>query len=247
MGVLTLPLLVLLAQAEPPPTPCRTSGYCRPRRRCDPARRPRARRRRRPGTALRRAHAPRQDRPHLGAGPVNGQGPFRLVLDTGASHYRADAAARRRRSASEADPTADGHAARRHRLRARADVPVETLEFGDFLMEPQAPADRAGRARRRRGRARHGRARGQAHPHRLPPRQHHDHALEEPARGRRVSDDPGELPARAPAGRGRLHRRRAGEGHDRHGRAGDARQRGAARRAGRASPAPAAGSDARTR
>jgi predicted aspartyl protease len=38
------------------------------------------------------ADAPRQHWPHLGAGYINGKGPFRLVLDTGASSAAVTAA-----------------------------------------------------------------------------------------------------------------------------------------------------------
>ena len=137
MGVLALPLLVLLAQAEPPPSnvpdvvvsPSRRPIVVKPvalesvdvvaaePRYVAPTRRDR----------IGRIWAP---------ATVNGKGPFRLVLATGASHSAltphlaqqlglkvdpADTVMLRGATGSAAVPM----------------VPVETLEVGDLLLEPR--------------------------------------------------------------------------------------------------------------
>ena len=67
---------------------------------------------------------------------VNGKGPFRLVLDTGASHSALTA-----RVAQELGITLDpSHTVMLRGATGSAEVPfvpVETLEFGDLLVEPK--------------------------------------------------------------------------------------------------------------
>ena len=118
MGVFTLPLLVLLAQAEPPPRPVRLGSievvneeprYVAPTRL----------------DKIGRIWAPVT---------VNGQGPFRLALATGASH-----SALTPRLAESLGVRADP--AETVMLRGATGsvavpvVPVETLEIGDLLIE----------------------------------------------------------------------------------------------------------------
>ncbi len=133
-----LPLLVLLAQAEPPPALPRTS-WCRPSDRpllIKPV-------------VLEPVDVSRADEPRYVAPTrrdkigriwapveVNGKGPFRLVLATGASHtaltpHLAEALG------IQADP-ADTVMLRGATGSVTVPmVPVETLEIGDLLMEPR--------------------------------------------------------------------------------------------------------------
>ena len=128
MGVLTLPFLLLLSPAEPAPpivTPTQTGTHMmddvavtadEPRF-VAPTRRDR----------IGRIWAPVT---------VNGKGPFRLVLDTGASHSALTA-----RVVQQLGITFDP--SRTVMLRGATGsvqvpfVPVETLEFGDLLVEPK--------------------------------------------------------------------------------------------------------------
>lgn len=137
MGVLTLPLLLLLAQAGPPPTPAQGSGASPPRQAVYSKPVPL-------GSIEVVNEEPRYVAPtridKIGRiwAPVtvNGQGPFRLVLATGASH---SALTPRLAEALgiQADP------ARTVMLRGATGsvavpvVPVETLEIGDLLIEPR--------------------------------------------------------------------------------------------------------------
>ena len=67
---------------------------------------------------------------------INGKGPFRLVLATGASHT-ALTRTWRRRSGIQADPADTVMLRGATGSVAVPMVPVETLEIGDFLMEPR--------------------------------------------------------------------------------------------------------------
>ncbi len=137
MGLFALPLLVLLAQAEPPPRPAQDVWVSAPNRPI----------RIKPvdldhvdviGDEPRFVAPTRRDRIGRIWAPVavNGQGPFRLVLATGASHSAltphlveklgiqanpADMVMLRGATGSVAVPM----------------VPIDTLEIGDLLMEPR--------------------------------------------------------------------------------------------------------------
>jgi predicted aspartyl protease len=118
MGVLALPLLLLLAQAEPPPAILGELAVTADEPRfVAPTRRDR----------IGRIWAPVL---------INGQGPFRLVLDTGASH-----SALTPRLAEAIGISVDN--ASMVTLRGATGsasvpmVPVRTLEYGDLLLEPR--------------------------------------------------------------------------------------------------------------
>jgi predicted aspartyl protease len=118
MGVLALPLLLLLAQAEPPPAILGELAVTADEPRfVAPTRRDR----------IGRIWAPVL---------INGQGPFRLVLDTGASH-----SALTPRLAEAIGISLD--TASMVTLRGATGsasvpmVPVRTLEYGDLLLEPR--------------------------------------------------------------------------------------------------------------
>lgn len=117
MGILALPLLLLLTQAEPPPPVLDDIAVTADEPRfVAPTRRDR----------IGRIWAPVL---------VNGQGPFRLVLDTGASH-----SALTPRLAEAIGISVD--TASMVMLRGATGsasvpmVPVRTLEYGDLLLEP---------------------------------------------------------------------------------------------------------------
>ena len=115
---MTLPLLLLLAQAEPPPAVLDELAVVAAEPRfVAPTRRDR----------IGRIWAPVS---------VNGKGPFRLVLDTGASHSALTA-----RVAEELGiPLDSSHTVTLRGATGSAEVPfvpVETLEFGDLLVEPR--------------------------------------------------------------------------------------------------------------
>jgi predicted aspartyl protease len=118
VGVLTLPLLLLLAQAEPPPVVLDDIAVT--------ADEPRF------VAPTRRDKIGRIWAPVL----VNGQGPFRLVLDTGASH-----SALTPQLAEAIGISLD--TANMVTLRGVTGstsvpmVPVRTLEYGDLLLEPR--------------------------------------------------------------------------------------------------------------
>jgi predicted aspartyl protease len=118
MGILALPLLLLLAQAEPPPAILDELAVTADEPRfVAPTRRDR----------IGRIWAPVL---------INGQGPFRLVLDTGASH-----SALTPRLAEAIGISVDN--ASMVTLRGATGsasvpmVPVRTLEYGDLLLEPR--------------------------------------------------------------------------------------------------------------
>jgi predicted aspartyl protease len=134
--VFALPLLAMLVAAEPPPSPVQPVVvsppnppiYIRPvlLERVDVV-----------GDEPRYAAATRLDKIGRIWAPVsvNGQGPYRLVLATGASHtaltpHLAEALG------IQADPAATVMLRGATGSVAVPMVPVETLEIGDFLMEP---------------------------------------------------------------------------------------------------------------
>ena len=188
MGVLTLPLAIFLAEAaalSAPPTGTHVmedvSVTADEPRFVAPTRRDR----------IGRIWAPVT---------VNGKGPFRLVLDTGASHSALTAGV-----VEELGITLDP--AQTVMLRGATGsleaqlVPIESLEVGDLLMEPKRlpiVPDALGGAE---GILGTDGTREQAHPYRLPARQHHDHALEKRARHERLRDHPGQVHAWAVTGR----------------------------------------------
>jgi hypothetical protein len=106
---------------------------------------------------------------------VNGKGPFRLVLDTGASHSALTA----RTAQLVGIPLDMQHTVMLRGATGSVEVPVvpvDTLEYGDLLVEPKRlpiVPDALGGAE---GVLGHRRAREQADPHQLPQGQHHDHA-----------------------------------------------------------------------
>jgi hypothetical protein len=138
VGVLTLPLLLLLAQAGPPPTPAQGPGASQPPRQAEYSK---------PvplGSVEVINEEPRYVAPtrldKIGRiwAPVtvNGQGPFRLVLATGASH---SALTPRLAEALgvQIDPTRSVMLRGATGSVAVPIVPVETLEIGDLLIEPR--------------------------------------------------------------------------------------------------------------
>ena len=137
VGVFALPLLVLLAQAEPPPSLAQdvSGADVRP---ADPYQARGLRPRRRQSADEPRFVAPtRRDRIGRIWAPVavNGKGPYRLVLATGASH---SALTPRLAEALgiQADP-ADTIMLRGATGSVTVPmVPIDTLEIGDLLMEP---------------------------------------------------------------------------------------------------------------
>ena len=101
---------------------------------------------------------------------INGRGPFRLVLDTGASSSGVTAMVALALGSTD-QRLAARHAARGDRRSHRAHHPGRHVERGGSRGRLAAPADRARRAGRRRGHPRLGGTQEQAHLHRLPPRQ----------------------------------------------------------------------------
>jgi predicted aspartyl protease len=118
LGVLALPLLLLLAQVEPPPAVLEELAVTADEPRfVAPTRRDR----------IGRIWAPVL---------VNGQGPFRLVLDTGASH---SALTPGLAQAIGISPDSASSVTLRGATGSVAVpmVPVRTLEYGDLLLEPR--------------------------------------------------------------------------------------------------------------
>ena len=160
---------------------------------------------------------------------VNGEGPFRLVLATGASHtaltpHLAEALGVR------ADPAATVMLRGATGSVAVPVVPVETLEIGDFLMEPRRLAvipDALGGADGVLGMD--GLANKRIH---IDFR--HDRITIMRSKNQRAGSGFMTIPVNMLHGLlvvDAVHGRRAGEGHHRHRRTGDARQPGAAPRA----------------
>ena len=134
MGVIALPLLMLLAQSEPPAVPGQRVESPSP-----PLTEPEALGRVNVVAEEPRYVAPtRRDQIGRIWAPVkiNGKGPFRLVLATGASH----SALTPRLAESLGLPVDAGQAVILRGSTGFATVPmvaVETLEVGDLLMEPE--------------------------------------------------------------------------------------------------------------
>ena len=118
---------------------------------------------------------------------INGQGPFRLVLDTGASK-----SALLPRVARALNVPMQPAAMRVHGVTGSADVSTIHIQQSRSRRAAHGsldPADRARHVRRRRRRARQRGARRQAHLHRLPPRPDRDHALAQRASQRGHEQD----------------------------------------------------------
>ena len=159
---------------------------------------------------------------------VNGKGPFRLVLDTGASHSALTARRSWKRSASR---SMQAHSVMLRGATGSVSVPlvpVQSLEVGDLLMEPRRlpiVPDALGGAEGILG------TDGLANK-----RIHIDFRRDSITIMRSKNEKAGSGFATIPVKflRGRLlvvdayHRRRAGQGGHRHRRPDDARQRGAA-------------------